>query len=135
MDGMNCAQAVAGAFADWIGLPLERVFALTGGFGGGFRTGAICGAVSGAAVVLGAQYPHVSSVDRAAKAHIGEKMLEFERRFQQRTMALDCSALRDLAPDPSISPAAERLGIKKSCDIYIASAVEILEEMLHEEAR
>ena len=37
--GYNCAQAVACAFSDVIGLPLEQIAALTGAFGGGFRAG------------------------------------------------------------------------------------------------
>ena len=98
--GYNCAQAVACAFSDVIGLPLEQIAALTGAFGGGFRAGEICGAISGAAIVLGARWPHDDP--------------------------------RDPTP-PEASPLAVQLGITKSCDIYIVSAVELLEEMLAEE--
>ena len=53
--GYNCAQAVAGAFADQMGMPQSQVLQLAGGFGGGVgRLREICGAVSGMAMVLSA---------------------------------------------------------------------------------
>ena len=33
LEGYNCSQAVAGAFADEIGLPFEKVIMLISGFG------------------------------------------------------------------------------------------------------
>ncbi len=130
--GMNCAQAVAGAYADVIGLDLKKIFALTGTFGGGFRSHEICGAITGAAVVLGAKYPHDTLGDMAAKSFTSKKMMEFVRRFRERFPALTCRDLRDIPGDPSVSPAAKRLGLTRSCDIYIVAAVEILEEMFSE---
>ncbi len=130
--GYNCGQAVACAFADVIGLPVERIAALTGTFGGGFRAGEICGALSGGGLVLGARWPHTEIRDMKAKSLVSKKMMEFERRFLERVPGLRCGEIRDLPPRPEISPAARRLELQKSCDVYIAAAVEILEEMLAE---
>jgi hypothetical protein len=44
-----------------------------------------------------------------------------------------CQEIRDLGLTADISPAAQRLGLTKSCAIYIVTAVEILEQMLEEE--
>lgn len=53
--GMNCAQAVALAFKDELGLPEEVIKKFIIGFGGGFgRQRLTCGAVSGMVAVLGA---------------------------------------------------------------------------------
>ena len=52
--GCNCAQAVACAFAEEIGVPEETLFAAAEGFGlgmGGME--ATCGAVSGAVMLAG----------------------------------------------------------------------------------
>lgn len=130
--GYNCAQAVACVFADVIGLPVEQVAALTGTFGGGFRAGEICGAVSGAGLVLGARWPHTEIRDMKAKSFVSKKMMEFERRFLERFPGLRCRDIRDLPLCLEVSPAAQRLELKKSCNVYIVSAVEILEEMLAE---
>lgn len=131
--GMNCAQAVAGAFADVIGLDVKKIFALTGTFGGGFQAHELCGALAGAAVVLGARYPHDELRDMPAKSYTAKKMQAFHRRFRERFPALTCRDLRDIPADRSVSPAAKRLELQRACEVYIVSAVEILEEMLAEE--
>lgn len=131
--GYSCAQAVACAFTDVIGLPEERTAGLLGCFGGGFRAGELCGAVSAAAVVLGARWPHADPADTAAKDLAADKMREFNRRFLERFPSLRCDGLKPLPADLSKSPAARRLGAEKTCDVYILAAVEILEEMLEAE--
>ena len=57
--GYNCAQSVAGAFADLTGLSMEQILAVSGGFGGGVggTHSELCGAVSGAVLVLSLVYP------------------------------------------------------------------------------
>jgi C_GCAxxG_C_C family probable redox protein len=130
--GYSCAQAVACAFDDVIGLPPEKIAAMTGAFGGGFRTGEVCGAISGAAVVLGAKWPHSEPGDMQAKSFVAKKVMEFQRRFLQRFPAVRCQDIRDIPGRPETTPSAQRLGVTKSCGVYIVAAVEILEEMLAE---
>ena len=130
--GYSCAQAVACTFADVVGLPVERLAALCGAFGGGFRAEEICGVVSGAAVVIGAKWPHSSPEDQQAKDLAAAKMKEFHSRFFSRFPSLVCRDLKPLDPAPEKSPAAMAMGIEKTCGVYIVSAVEILEEMLAE---
>ncbi len=133
--GYSCAQAVACAFDDVIGLPAEQIAALLGAFGGGFRTGEICGVISGGAVVLGAKWPHSEPHDMQAKSFVSKKVMEFQRRFLERFPAVRCREIRDIPARPEQSPAAQRLGLTKSCAVYIVAAVEILEEMLGEDAQ
>lgn len=57
MNGLNCSQAVAVAFADEMNMPKELVSKLTIGFGGGIgRMREVCGAVSGMTFVISALY-------------------------------------------------------------------------------
>lgn len=52
--GYNCAQAVAGAFAERLGTELGVMMKLTSSFGGGMAgTRGVCGAVSGMLLVVG----------------------------------------------------------------------------------
>ena len=52
--GYNCAQSVAGAFAEKAGIPLETMVKLASSFGGGMAgTRGICGAVSGMLMAIG----------------------------------------------------------------------------------
>lgn len=130
--GYSCAQAVACAFADVTGLPVEQLAALASGFGGGFRTGEICGVLSGGAMVLGARWPHSDPRDMKAKSNAAKKVMKFQKLFLERFPAVRCHDLRDLTVPAESSPAAQRLGLTKSCAVYIVSAVEILEQMLEE---
>lgn len=129
-NGYSCAQAVACAFGDVIGLPVEQIAGLLSCFGGGFRSGEICGVVSGAAVVLGARWPHSRMDDMEAKGFAGEKMKEFNRRFLELFPAVRCADIKELPIALEKSPAAQRLCVNKACDVYIVAAVEILETML-----
>ena len=51
LEGYNCAQAVAMAFDDLIGMDKNQIAMLTSGFGGGVgRMREVCGCVSGMAI-------------------------------------------------------------------------------------
>ena len=130
--GYSCAQSVACVFPEVTKLPIEQLAALCGAFGGGFRADELCGVVSGAAVVIGARWPHSRPEDLAAKDLAAEKMRTFHRAFLDRFPGLACRELKDLPAAPHRSAAAQRQGVDKACGVYIVSAVEILEEMLAE---
>lgn len=130
--GYSCAQAVACAFSDVIGLPEETIAALLSGFGGGFRSGEICGVLSGAITVLGAKWPHAVAEDQTAKELAAEKAREFQRRWLEKFPEVRCAPLKELPCAPQYSPAAQKLGLTKNCAVYIVAAVEIVEEMLSE---
>lgn len=130
--GYSCAQAVACAFCDILPYTPEELAPILGCFGGGFRSGEICGTISGAAVVLGLRWPHSEAGDLEAKELAGEKMREFQRRFLERFPAVRCAELKERPDALEGSAAAARLGFKKNCAVYVAAAVEILEEMLAE---
>ena len=67
--GYNCAQSVAGAFAEEMGLPRDTVFRLASPFGGGMgRMREVCGAVvSGMMMVLGILDGYCSPTDLPEK--------------------------------------------------------------------
>ena len=130
--GYSCAQAVACAFSDVIGLPEEQIAALLSGFGGGFRSGEICGVLSGAITVLGAKWPHAVAEDQAAKELAAEKAREFTRRWKEKFPEVRCEPLKELPCAPQHSSTAMELGLEKNCAVYITAATEIVEEMLGE---
>ena len=130
--GYSCAQAVACAFSDVIGLPEEQIAALLSGFGGGFRSGEICGVISGAIAVLGAKWPHAVAEDKEAKELAAEKAREFQRRFLEKFPAVRCADIKELPCAAEKSPTAVKLGLEKTCAVYIVAAAEIVEEMLAE---
>ena len=102
--GFNCCQSVLAAFQDVIGLTETQCLTLGGGFGAGAGTGELCGAVTGAVMVL----------DLLTPANPGDVILQ-----------------KKFVPDDT-TPAAKALGLTGHCDIMIATAVEIVEQMIAE---
>ena len=134
--GYNCAQSVAGAFADLTGLAPEQLMAATGGFGGGVggSHAELCGAVSGGVLVLSLLHPHTDGADRAGKAAVYALTKEFRRRFEEVFGLTRCGDLLKARPGVTDkNPAAQRLGVTAHCDNMVVTAVEIVEQMLAEE--
>ena len=71
--GYNCAQAVAVAFADLIGLDKKTAAKMVSGFGGGFgRLREVCGAVSGMTFVASCLYGYDDAEASAEKKDVYE---------------------------------------------------------------
>ena len=131
----NCAQAVAAAFTDLLETTPEALFTAVSGFGGGVGGchEEICGALSGGVYVLSRLY--ADPADRAGHKTVYPKVREFRRRFEETFGHIRCGQLRTAAPGATeATPAAFRLGAHSHCDIMVVTAVEILEQMLAEEA-
>lgn len=136
--GYNCAQAVAGSFADLTGWTTEQLFAAAGSFGGGYGGSheEACGAVSGALLVLGILFPHVKEGDMEAKRTVYGLAKTFRQRFFDVFGYTRCTDL--LKARPGISertPAARRLGLTAHCDVMIVTSVELLEALLKEQGK
>ena len=122
--GYNCAQSVAGAFADLTGTaPKPPMAAIS-----------CSGAVSGGVLVLSLLHPHTDGEDRAGKVRLYAQAKEFRRRFQEVFGLTRCGDLLRARPGVTErNPASQRLGVTAHCDNMIVTAVEILEQMLQEE--
>ena len=103
------------------------------GFGAGAGTGELCGAVTGAVMVLDLLTPaDPADVIGSKKRSVGQAK-ELQKRFAERFDALRCADLlqKKFVPDDT-TPAAKALGLTGHCDIMIATAVEIVEQMIAE---
>lgn len=106
----NCAQSTLLPFAEELGLPQEAMYRLAAQFGSGMRRGSVCGAVTGGLMALG-----LLGADSRAAA-------EFQRRFAERTGALDCAALLTRARETGEEK-------KAHCDRMVLLAVALVEEL------
>ncbi len=80
MQGYNCSQSVAAAFAPEMGLTVQAALRLAAGFGGGFgRMREVCGAFSGMVLVLGALY---GSTDPAQKTELYKAVQALAARYK-----------------------------------------------------
>ncbi len=115
-EGYNCAQAVFLAFAEDYGISREAALKLSSSFGGGFgRLREVCGAVCGMTMALGLAE---GNTDPTGKLAHYEKVRSLMEEFSNRHGGYIC---RDLLEN----------GKKESCEVFVYSAAEILENYLN----
>ena len=127
--GYNCAQAVAVAFADLIGMEEKKVAAMASSFGGGMgRMREVCGAVSGMLLVAGILYGYdTPGDDEVKKAHY-QLVQQMAGKFRQEAGSIICREILDNPPaDPSPTPRSPEFYQMRPCSRMVYYAAEILE--------
>lgn len=136
--GYNCAQAVACAFAEEMGVDVDTAAKLASSFGGGMgRMREVCGTVSGALLVLGALQGYSDPNDPELKKAHYTRVQDFAARFRAEHGSIVCrELLAGLEAAKSTSPEAEartpEFYKKRPCVRYVESAARIAGEMLAE---
>ncbi len=131
--GYNCAQSVVGSFADLYDTDVAQVMDLAGGFGFGAGNGELCGAIAGGIMALGLTHKVDPSDPVGSKQRTLRLSREFQKRFEARFGYLRC---QDLLAHPTQEESAVIVrapGRKYHCDLMVASAAALVEEMLQEE--
>lgn len=132
--GYNCAQSVAMAFSDEMGITKETAARLTAGFGGGMgRMREVCGAVSGMTFVLSALY---GDKDRGS---VYAPVQKAAGEFKEKNGSIICKELLRMsqndapaAPQPLRRTAAYYK--KRPCALLVYDAAQILETLTDGEA-
>jgi C_GCAxxG_C_C family probable redox protein len=103
--------------------------ALGGGVG---RNGHICGAVSGAALIIGMKYGTADPTDFQAKETAYNKTSELLKRFSAENKTVLCKDLisYDLKNPEELKKAREAGIFQKKCPLFVASAGQILENII-----
>jgi C_GCAxxG_C_C family probable redox protein len=134
--GLNCAQAVAKAYAAEMGLDEKTATRLMAGFGAGLgRNGLVCGAVSGAALVLGMKFGNAEAADAAAREKTNAAVCELVDGFRGMHGSVLCRELTqvDMRDPEQLKRARERGVFSTACPAFVRSAAELLDEMLAED--
>ena len=137
LEGYNCAQAVAGAFAPEMGLSVDAAARLASGFGGGMgRMREVCGAVSGMTLAASALRGYNDPKAGPEKIDTYAMIQELAGRFRAENGSIICRELLGPRPGPEGTPQAEartpEILIKAPCPELVALAAQILEEWLAE---
>ena len=120
LEGYNCAQAVALAFADLTGTDVETVKLASAPFGGGMgRLGEVGGAVSGMLMTL-SFVRRRDTLDAREKAALYNEERVIAERFRTRAGSILC---RDLL----MMRAGKKEGGGLACPDIVALAAEIIE--------
>lgn len=135
-EGYNCAQAVAGAFAEagyFMGLSFDQAVRLTEGLGGGLcRLRETCGAVSGGMLVLGACYGHNDPEHPQSKMELYAQGQRTALPFQEKFGTFSCARLLQLPPDeapcPIPTPRTAEFYQKRPCARFIYEMARLVAE-------
>lgn len=102
LEGCNCSQAVACAFADEMNMNEETVKRLTIGFGGGMgRMREVCGTIAGAAFVLSALFGENN------KNVVYKMVQDVAEEFRKENGSVVCRELLGLSKSAPLTPVAE----------------------------
>ena len=137
-DGYNCAQAVACAFSEELGMDESTIARLVSSFGGGMgKLREVCGAVTGAFFVLGALRGYSDPADNAGKSAHYARVQDFAVRFKAEHDAIICRDLlkglalkKEHTPEPEAR--TEEYYRVRPCVRFVETAARILDEMLAE---
>lgn len=117
----NCAQAVACAFAEEIGVDEKILFTAAEGFGLGMGgTEGTCGALSGAIMLAGFKNSDGNITAPATKAETYKLSKEMVTRFTEKAGSTVCKELKGI----------ETGKVLCSCPDCICKGVEVVEEVL-----
>lgn len=127
LSGMNCSQAVFGAFAEDFGMDASTAAKVACGLGGGVgRLREVCGTVTGASLVFGLKYGE-------DKVVVYPHVQDFCARFKAECGSIVCREL--LAGVPATTGGAPEARTaeyykKRPCVELVKLSVRLLEEML-----
>ena len=130
-EGYNCAQSIALAFCDEIGIEKTKLLRMVSSFGGGMgRLREVCGAVSGMIFVAGAMYGYDDPKDMQPQKEHYARIQELAAQFRAQTGSIVCRELlglegKDQSPVPSAR--TEEYYKKRPCPEMIAIAAQIME--------
>lgn len=134
-EGYNCAQSVAGAFADLYGLDMDTVMRLSDGFGGGMgRMRLTCGAVSAMAMIAGLELSSGKPKDPDNRTEVYAKVREMAEAFEKKNGSIICrELLGGSLPNDNSSRPEDRTAEyykKRPCHECVYDCACIIEEYL-----
>lgn len=135
LQGYNCAQAVAMAFDDLIGMDKNQIAMLTSGFGGGVgRMREVCGTVTGAAFVISALYGYNDPTAIDEKMELYARIQQIGNQFAQENGSVVCRELLGLsikgADNPTPEARTPQYYKKRPCAELVEYSAHLVEEYI-----
>ena len=135
--GYNCAQAVAMAYAEEIGLDKDNIAKAVSCFGGGMgRMREVCGAVSGMLFVYGNLKGYSDPKATKEKMETYAAVQELMGKFKNKNGSYICRELigaQEASRNPMPAERTSEYYKKRPCVMLVGDAAEILEECLKAE--
>jgi C_GCAxxG_C_C family probable redox protein len=132
-NGYNCAQAVAGAFADLYGVPQDIALRMSASFGGGMgRMRLTCGAASGMFLLAGLENGCATTESPEKRAENYALVQNLAERFKAENGSLICAELLGLRSgkidNPVPSERTKEYYKARPCAMMVESACRIFAE-------
>ena len=130
LEGYNCAQSVAVAFAPELNMTREEVLRLSSGFGAGFgRMREVCGAFSGIMLVLGALY---GNSDPAGKTATYTRVQELAAQYKANNggnslICRELLGLKQAEGSPVASARTPEYYKKRPCPQLVRLAADLMD--------
>ncbi|GFI47100.1 hypothetical protein IMSAGC019_02422 [Lachnospiraceae bacterium] len=135
--GYTCAQAVFVTYAGLFGMDRETALKLSSPMGGGVgRMREICGAVSSMALLAGLKEGNTDPENEEGRERIYVLVRRLADRFKEKNGSIICRELLGITQrEESAKPAprTKEYYASRPCSALVASAAEIVEEMLLED--
>ncbi len=135
-DGCSCAQAVLTTYSDKYGLDVEQSMKMTAGLAGGIgKMGQTCGTITGSVLVIGLEKNSGKPHDHESKEKTMQAIHQFTEQFEKKHGSLVCKELlgSDLSQPDGYRQARDSGAFKERCPNFVATSVELLEELLNAE--
>lgn len=134
LQGYNCAQSLAGAFADVTGLDRDTMLRLASSFGGGMgRLREVCGGVTGSLMVLSMVYGYSTPETGEAKAQLYARVQALAKAFEAEHGTILCRELLGRTrEEPTPEARTPAYYASRPCARFIGDAAELLERYLNE---
>ncbi len=128
LQGIDCSQVVAGAFAKELEMDKELLWKVSSCFGGGMQCAETCGAVTGALMVLGMKYGHSKEGDVLQKEMMKQKTAKFKRMFAEKYPSCICRDLlgHDISRKEELEKVMEKGLFLQFCPKVVEDTIEIL---------
>ena len=134
LSGYNCAQAVAVAYSEELGLTERQAAKMVSAFGGGMgRMREVCGAVSGMLFVLSALYGYDTPGDDVSKKRLYSEVQELASRFRAENGSIICrEILKNPPSDPKTTPPPPEFYARRPCAKMVLTAARLMEQFMEE---
>jgi len=131
--GYNCAQAVFGAFAEDVHLPIDTMMKLSSSFGGGMgRLREVCGACSGMFMAAGLLYGYAGPEEGAVKANHYALIRSLAAQFEAVHGSIVCREILGRRAEVGGTPEkrTQEYYAARPCVKCVRCAAEILEKYI-----
>ncbi|MDO5146525.1 MAG: C-GCAxxG-C-C family protein [Eubacteriales bacterium] len=132
LEGYNCSQSVAAAYADAFGIEKETMLRLSASFGGGIgRMRKTCGAACGMFLIAGLKTGSTDGKDQEAKGKNYAVVRQMADAFRKENGSITCQTLLGLRRAEASAMPSERTAdyyASRPCLKMVEDACRIIEE-------